>query len=282
MLVPGRRDARAQETRVLVDAFKHRGEKGEEPDVLVRGFARLEQVRSVQRLGARVYRHRPIAMLARAVDAGKGLFVQERLQVMAQCNAAQRRHHQLVVIDGDVGLLVARRHLELARRHFVVSRDDRHAELVELVLDFGDARLDALGYTAEVVILELLSARRRRAEKGAPSHHEVGAHCEVRAIDEEVLLFRTERRRYAGDALVAEERQKLDCLRRERIGGTKQRRHFIECFAIVADEHGWDAQRAHTSPFGDEHRAGGIPGRIAASLPGRAKAARGKARGIGL
>ena len=71
------------------------------------------------------------------------------------------------MVDGDVGLLEHRRHLELAGRDFVVARDDRHAELVELVLDFGDARLDALRDAAEVVILELLAARRRRTDQRA-------------------------------------------------------------------------------------------------------------------
>ena len=91
---------------------------------------------------------------------------------------AQRRHHELVVVDGDVGLLEDRRHLELARRDFVVPRHDRHAELVELVLHFGDARLDALRDAAEVVVLELLAPRRRRADERAAGHHEVGAQRE--------------------------------------------------------------------------------------------------------
>ena len=110
-------------------------------------------------------------MLARAVDAGERLLVQQRLQAVAQRDAAQRRHHELVVVDRDVRLLEARRHLELAGRDFVVARHDRHAEPIELVLDFGDARLNALGNAAEVVVLELLSARRRRADAacGRPS-----------------------------------------------------------------------------------------------------------------
>ncbi len=156
--------------------------------------------------------HRPVAVLARAVDAGERLLVQQRLQAVAQRDASQRRHHELVVIDGDVRLLEHRRHLELARRDFVVPRDDRHAELVQLVLDFGDARLNALGDAAEVVILELLSARRRRADQRAAGHHEVGAQREVRAVDEEIFLLGAERRVHALHALVAEQLEQLDRL----------------------------------------------------------------------
>ena len=82
---------------------------------------------------------------------------------MTQRHAAQRRHHELVVVDADIGLLEARRHLELARRDFIVTRDDRHTELVQLVLHLGDAGLDALRDAAEVVILELLATSLRFA-----------------------------------------------------------------------------------------------------------------------
>ena len=44
-------------------------------------------------------RHRPVAVLARAVDAGERLLVQQRLQAVAQRDAAQRRHDELVVVD---------------------------------------------------------------------------------------------------------------------------------------------------------------------------------------
>ena len=129
--------------------------------------------------------------------------MQQRLQAVTHRDLSQRRHDELVVVDGDVRLLELRRHLELAGRDFVVPRDDRNAELVELVLDFGDAGLDALGNAAEVVILELLAARRRRADERAAAHDEVGTQREVVAVDEEVLLLRPERRVDADDAVVA-------------------------------------------------------------------------------
>ena len=116
---------------------------------------------------------------------------------------AERRHHELVVVDGDVGVLEVRRHLELARRDLVVSGDDRNAELVQLRLDFGDAGLHALGNATEVMVFELLAARRRGAQERATAHHQVGAKREVVAVDEEVFLLRSERRVDADDAVVA-------------------------------------------------------------------------------
>ena len=87
------------------------------------------------------------------------------------------------MVDGDVRLLVAWRHLELARRDLVMPRHDRHAELVQLVLDLGDALLDALGNAAEVMVLELLAARRRCADESASRHNEVRSQCKMTSID---------------------------------------------------------------------------------------------------
>ena len=109
------------------------------------------------------------------------------------------------MIDGDVRLLEQRRHLELARRDFVVPRDDRHAELVQLRLYFRDARLDPLRDAAEVVILQLLSTRWRRTHEGTAGHHEVGTLREVTPVDQEILLLGAERGVDTLHSLVAQE-----------------------------------------------------------------------------
>src|SRR5688572_23538882 len=93
--------------------------------------------------------HRPVAMLARAVDASEGLLVHDRLQTVAECHATQDGHHELVMVDAEVGLLEEGRHLELRGRNLVMPGDNRDAELVELVLDLGDARLRTLRYATE-------------------------------------------------------------------------------------------------------------------------------------
>ena len=194
----------------------------------------------------------------------------------------QHRHRHLVVVDGDVRLLEHRRHLELRRRDFVVPRHDRHAELVQLVLRLGDARLDALRDAAEVVVLELLAARRRRADERAARHHEVGAQREVAAVDEEVFLLGSERGVDALHALVAEQLEQLDRLGGERIGAAEQRRHLVERLTVVADEDRRDAERARAARLDDEHRARRVPRRVAAGLPRGAQAAGGEARRVGL
>jgi hypothetical protein len=53
-------------------------------------------------------------VLARAVDAGEGLLVQQALQPYFCATRLQRLHDELLVVGGDVGLLEDRRDLVLA------------------------------------------------------------------------------------------------------------------------------------------------------------------------
>src|SRR5205823_13968725 len=113
----------------------------------------------------------------------------QRLKAVSQRNPAQCRHHQLVVINAQVRLLEVGRHLELAWGDFIVTGRNGHAQLVQLEFGFGDATLDTLGNSAEIVILELLAARRRGADESTTSHHQIWTQSEVRAIDQELLLL---------------------------------------------------------------------------------------------
>ena len=74
-------------------------------------------------------------------------------------------------------------------RHLVVARLDGDAELVELALALEHEREHALGDGAEVVVLELLPLRRRRAEERAAGRQQVGPREVEVAVDQEVLLL---------------------------------------------------------------------------------------------
>ena len=195
---------------MLVHSFENGGEESEEANVLVRSLTWLEEVQAIEIRRVGDHGHRPVTMFTRAVDSREGLLMQKRLKPMSQCDTPECCHHEHVVIDGEIGLFEIRRHLELAGRDFVVTSSDRHAELVQLELRFSNASLDALRDSAEVVVLELLPAWRRSADKGTPAHHQIGAHGVVRAIDEEVFLLGSEGGEDALDTLVAQELEELD------------------------------------------------------------------------
>ena len=125
----------------------------------------VRRVARVQQVVAEVVADAPVQVLARSVDAGKRLLVQQARQPVLRRHPLQRLHRHHLMIGGDVGALEDRRDFVLPRRHLVVPRLDRHADLVELGFGFGHAREHALGDRAEVLILELLTLRRTRAEQ---------------------------------------------------------------------------------------------------------------------
>ena len=181
---PGRRgDRRAQQLLVVVDGLDDGGAEEQELQVLVRRVARLEQV--VARVGA----HRPVVVLARAVDAGERLLVQQADEAVAAGDVLQDLHRQLLVVGGDVRVLEDRRDLVLRRRDLVVAGLDRHAELVQLVLALQHAGQDALGDRAEVMVVELVALGRLGAEQRAAGGDQVGALEVEGLVDQEVLLL---------------------------------------------------------------------------------------------
>ena len=122
-----------------------------------------------------VVAHRPVEVLARSVDAGKRLLVQQAGEPVLRRRPPHRLHRHHLMIGGEVGVLEHRRDLVLARRHFVVARLHRHADLVELGFDLRHERHHAIGDRAEVLIFELLALRRLGAEQRPAGVDEIRA-----------------------------------------------------------------------------------------------------------
>ena len=114
VIVAGAGDAVAQQPLELVHRAQHRGAEHQELDVVVRRLAGVQQV------VAQVVAHAPVQVLARAVDAGKRLLVQQAREAVLRRHAPHHLHRHHLVIGGDVGVLEDRRDLVLARRHLVV------------------------------------------------------------------------------------------------------------------------------------------------------------------
>ena len=130
----------------------------------------------------------------------------------------------------------------LARRDLVVAGLERHADLVELALDFHHEAEDAVGDGAEVVVLHLLALGRLGAEQGAAGVDQVGTAEIELPIDQEVFLLGTAGR---DDALRAraEQLEDADRLLRERFHRAEQRRLGVERLAGPAHERGRNHQR---------------------------------------
>ena len=233
----------------------------------MRRLARLEQV------DARVGAHRPVVVLARAVDAGERLLVQQADEPVAAGDVLHDLHRQLLVVGADVGVLEDRRDLVLGRRDLVVAGLDRHAELGQLVLGLEHAGEHALGDRAEVVVVELLALRRLGAEQRAAGDDEVGALEVVLLVDQEVLLLGADRREDVLGGRVAEQRQRADGAARQRVHRAQQRDLVVQRLAAPRGERRRDAEQRAVRVLEDERRRGRVPRGVAAGLERRADAA---------
>ena len=87
----------AQQAAVLVHGADHRGAEHQELRVVVRGVAGEQQV-ALGRVA-----EREVDVLARAVDAGERLLVEQALHAVLLGHPLERDHQQLLVVGGDVG-----------------------------------------------------------------------------------------------------------------------------------------------------------------------------------
>ena len=132
---------------------------------------------------------RPVVVLARTVDACKGLFVEQAAESVLAGNTLHERHEEHVVVDGKVCLLEYRGYLKLVRGYLVVACLAWDAKLKGCYLKLTHELCDTLGDDAEVVVFHLLVLCRVMAHQRAACHHEVRTCCVEFLINEEVLLL---------------------------------------------------------------------------------------------
>jgi hypothetical protein len=172
-----------------IHAPDDRQEEGQELGIGMRVVAGIEEVLPVVR------GHRPVVVLAGAVDPREWLLVDEHHQVVLRGEPPHRAHHDHVVVRPDRCRLVHRRHLELARSDLVVTGLRRDAEAPQLAIEIHHERQDPLADRAEVLVLELLALGRRSAEQGPAGE------------EKEVLLLGADVREDLAGAVVAEPAQ---------------------------------------------------------------------------
>ena len=263
MIVAGGGDADAEHVLIIVHRLQHGAEEQQELGVLIRRLARLEQVH------AGVGADRPVVVLAAAVYAGEGFFMQQAYHAVLSGNLLHQLHGELIVIGRDVGSRIHRGQLMLTGRDFVVLGLRHDAELPELFVQLrhegGDTGLDR----AEVVIFQLLSLRGSRPEERSAGVLQILSLFINALVDQEILLLRADCRFDRGNALVAEETDDAHALAVDGLHRAQQRRFLIQRLAAVGAESRGDAQDVLL----DEGIGGRIPGGVASGLKGGAQAA---------
>ena len=207
--------------------------------------------------------------------------MEKALEPVLLCDIAQRVHDEHVVVAGEVELLELRGELELRGRDLVVARLRRDAEFPEFAFDVVHERDDAVGNRAEVVVLELLALRGRRAEERAAGEDEVRALLPVLLVDEKVFLLCAKGAASVGLGASKELHQPLQ-RPVERLHGAEKGSLLVERLARVGAEGGGDAQCRAVRVALDERRRGRIPRRVAARLEGGADSSRRERACVGL
>ena len=168
VVVAGRRHRHAQELLVVVHRLDDGGEEHQEAQVLAGILARIQQVLTV---GA----HRPVVVLARAVNAFEGLFVQQAGQAVIGCEQAHLLHGQQVLVDRPIRVREDGRQFVLGGRDLVVLGARGDAERPQLFVQLFHEVVDRGANGSEVVFFEFLALAGRGAEQRAPGKHQIFA-----------------------------------------------------------------------------------------------------------
>ena len=261
-----------QQILVVVHRLDDGTQEEEEPGVLVGLGAGGEEVHSG------VGGHGPVVVLARAIDSGKGLFVEQTHQTVLGGHLLHDLHGQLVVVGGDVGGGVDGGQLVLRGSHLVVLGLGQNAQLPQLLVELLHVGGHPLLDVAEIVVVELLPLGGAGAEEGAPGVDEVGPLVVQLPVHQEILLFRAHRGAHRLHIGVPQQMEHPQGLAVQGLHGAQQGGLLVQCLAAVGAEGGGNAQRLAL----DEGVRGGVPGGVAPGLKGGSQPAGREGGGVGL
>ena len=271
VVVAGIGHRHAQQLLVIVHRLEHGGQNQQKLHVLARGFAGIQQVFAV---GGQ----RPVVVLARAVDAGIGLFVQQADQAVLFGNLFHELHHQQVLVHRDVGVGIDRGQLMLRGGHLVVLGFGIDAHAPECLVQIGHKRGNAGFEGTEIVVLQLLPLGRRRAEQRAPGKHKVGPAVVHGLVNDKVFLLGPHIHVHTPGGVVAENAQNAQRLGADGVHRAQQRGFGVQRLPRVGAEGRGDVERAVL----DKGIGGGVPGRVSPRLKGGAQTSGGEGGSVGL
>ena len=258
MIVTGCSHGHPQQTLVIINSLNDRHQEQQKLCVFVRGFTGGEQI------DAGICGNGPVIVLAAAVDTRKRLFVEQTYQIVFQGDLLHDLHGQLVMIRGNICGSENGSQLMLCRCNLVVLRLGKNTKLPQLFVQLFHVGSNSGLDGAEIVVIQLLTLGRFGAEQGSAGKDQVLTLVIHGFVDEEILLFRTDRGGHMLDIAVSEELQNTQRLLVQCFHRTQQRCFLVQCFAAVGTEGGGDAQSFAL----DKSVAGGVPSGVASCFKG--------------
>ena len=248
-------DGGFQQSVVAVYGHQRIHYEGDETQVLFGQFAGCVE----QDAGIRA--QRPVVVLATAVDALEGLFVQQYAEAVVACHFTHQGHDEHVVVYRQVAFLEDRSQLELVGSHFVVTGLDGDAEFQRFDFQLLHESSHTAGDGPEVMVFQLLVLGAVMAHQRASGHQQVGAGGVQSFVNQKIFLlpaqvgnhflyFRIEIAAYVDGCLVYGTQ------------GFQQRCLVVQRFAGIGNENSRDAKGV----VHDECRGGGVPCRVTAGF----------------
>mmetsp|Transcript_28753 Transcript_28753/g.53924 ORF Transcript_28753/g.53924 Transcript_28753/m.53924 type:complete len:309 (-) Transcript_28753:640-1566(-) len=183
VVVPRGGHGAADQLVVLGQAVGEAGDACDEEEGTLLGLPRVEEVQ------AGVRAHRPVRVLPAAVDARKGLLMEEDLETELRSLPVHDLHEQHVAVAGHIGRTEDWRHFVLPWRHLVVLHGHRAAHLDHRRLDAVEEQLHVARNGLEVVQVTLLMTGRQLPKERAPCVHEVRPGLVMLGLNHEELLL---------------------------------------------------------------------------------------------
>ena len=150
-------------------------------------------------------------MLAAAVHACKGLFMQQADKTVPGSQMPHDIHGQHIVIAGIIGIFINRGDLELPRRHLIVACLGGNAQGHKLIFHILHETHYPGGNGAKIVIFHFLPLGRGRANQRASRKKNIGPQGGKIAVHQKIFLFRANHCAHICNLVIAKNAQ--DALR---------------------------------------------------------------------
>ena len=141
---------------------------------------------------------------------------------------------------------------------------------------------DTLSDHTEIMVIHLLSLRRRCTEQGSAGKDNILSLKGFLLIHQEIFLLRSHRRNHFFCLRITKETNQSDCLFAERFHGSQKRCFLIKSFSCIRTESRGNTKSGAGSCLFDKSRRCNIPCGVSSGLKGSAKASRWERRCIRL
>ena len=152
---------------MLVNRFQNTGQHQKELNIVMRGFAWVQQVNAI------VCGDGPVVVLTGTIYPCKRLLMKETGHSVAAGHFLQSFHHKLIVIHCNIGFRINRRQFVLGRGHLVMLCLGADSQLPQFFIHIFHICCNPFPNGSEIVIIHFLALGGHCAEQGTSSKNQI-------------------------------------------------------------------------------------------------------------